>query len=486
MVVVFSFAARAQMIADVPEPSAGEARPQFVLEYLEAPEQIALGTMSVNVWARIAAEESRPHVTGATLVLLEEEREGERIEMLPVDGAFDSSVEEVVGTIDTYTWVRDAVHPFEIRVRGAEVAPVAVGRGTVRVKPRVSTPDLFLFDRDGSARAWTGSGAGGFTPGAILPTGVPIGLPVLADLDDDDRLDLVVAGTRGELRVGMNGGGGRFEPGRSLAIGRQVAASAVGDLDGDGKPDLVTASRGRGLTIRLGLAEGPAQVTPLEGLPDALALADANGDGADEIFLALLDMYDTRIRVWRRESGEEPAWAPQELLEPPLGSRGRIRVMRRARGPASGADRLLILTGEGAEGMLESWDWPADTQGGSKPASSRVLRLPGEPLGAVDGAFGFDGGPGWLVVVREARTGAALAIPETGSPARLATGGEFPVAFAALDLDGDGDDDLVTGGKDLRVWINVRGAFREAGESPYVLDTPVVALLSGNLDDRSR
>jgi hypothetical protein len=60
-----------------------------------------------------------------------------------------------------------------------------------------------------------------------------------------------------------------------------------------------------------------------------------------------------------------------------------------------------------------------------------------------------------------------------------------PGTVAVLDLDGDGDDDLVTGGADLRLWINVRGTdFREAGESPYLLEASVVALVAGNLDER--
>jgi len=59
-----------------------------------------------------------------------------------------------------------------------------------------------------------------------------------------------------------------------------------------------------------------------------------------------------------------------------------------------------------------------------------------------------------------------------------------PAAVCALDLDGDGDDDLATGGEELRLWINVRGRdFREAGESPYPLEARVVALAAGRLDE---
>ena len=61
-----------------------------------------------------------------------------------------------------------------------------------------------------------------------------------------------------------------------------------------------------------------------------------------------------------------------------------------------------------------------------------------------------------------------------------------PTATAVADSDGDGDDDLVTGGEELRAWINIRGeGFREASESPYRLEAPVVALVAGNLDERA-
>jgi hypothetical protein len=61
-----------------------------------------------------------------------------------------------------------------------------------------------------------------------------------------------------------------------------------------------------------------------------------------------------------------------------------------------------------------------------------------------------------------------------------------PRTLALLNLDGDGDDDLVTAGEDLRLWINVRGeSFFEAGESPYRIRAPIVALLAEDLDERN-
>ena len=76
-------------------------------------------------------------------------------------------------------------------------------------------------------------------------------------------------------------------------------------------------------------------------------------------------------------------------------------------------------------------------------------------------------------------------VREDGSVHRLAALEKVPADLAVLDLDDDGDDDVVTGGEELRAWINVQGrSLREAGESPYRLEAPIVALASGSLDER--
>ena len=113
-----------------------------------------------------------------------------------------------------------------------------------------------------------------------------------------------------------------------------------------------------------------------------------------------------------------------------------------------------------------------------------LIRREGEPLGAVAGRFSDPAEPSWLVWVRRDDRVELLEVPRTGTPRRCGELPAVPTAVAVLDLDGDGDDDLATGGEDLRLWINVRGeGFREAGESPYLLEAPVVALVTGSLDE---
>jgi hypothetical protein len=318
---------------------------------------------------------------------------------------------------------------------------------------------------------------GGFAPGDTLQSGVVGFAPALADVNEDGLIDIVWPTETGRVLVWRNRGGGRFEVLRTIDVGAEVVAGAVGDLDGDGKPDLVTASADRSLSVYPALADRPDFVAQLTLVPEKLALADLDGDGRPEICLALLGLQQGEIQVWTDVPGGN-GWAPSYRLQPPEGGRGRVLEM--VGGPAGG---LIVASGEGGEGVLESWGPPADTDSVSVPVCRVRYRVPGEPVRVVAGRFA-DGVP-WVTVVPEGSGAALYGIREGKGLKRVGFLGQEPEAIGVLDLDADGDDDLVTGGRDLRLWINVRGTgFREAGESPYRLDAPVVALVAGNLDER--
>ena len=141
--------------------------------------------------------------------------------------------------------------------------------------------------------------------------------PVLADLDGDKKLEIVVAAMDGKIHVWSAAGkvhSGfpvqlQFPGGDSkgnMRLGRIVSSPAVGDVDGDGVPDIVVGTtedlgnfgpvyvvHGQGNKHQSGKAvhEGwPVKlssftVLPMvgEGMPNAPALADVNGDGLPEI-----------------------------------------------------------------------------------------------------------------------------------------------------------------------------------------------------------
>ena len=122
--------AGAQAISDVPVPVAAKARTDWVLDHLEAPEEIALGTIAVNVWARMLPRGLAAPLVSATLVL----EDGDPPERIPMRRVEEGAT-QFVATLDTYAWVEDAAHSFSVVVT-AEDGEATVGRGTIRAKPR--------------------------------------------------------------------------------------------------------------------------------------------------------------------------------------------------------------------------------------------------------------------------------------------------------------------------------------------------------------
>jgi hypothetical protein len=468
-------AAFAQAISGAPAEPRGSAA-AVVLDHFEAPKEIALGTMALRVWAVLRQEGGAASITGAEMRFGDGD-DAQAVPMEALDGAFDSPIEEAVGTVDTYSWVQDGQHKWELSATTDVGAPAVVSRGVIRVKGRISTPDLLLFDARGTAQPWIGSGAGGFAPSGELESGLPAFAPCLTDWDKDGLVDIVGPTEHGRVRIWKNRGSGRFEAVRTLEIGRETVCGVFGDVDGDGRADLVTATARQTLEVRRALADDPDFATSLTLAPEHLALADLTGDGRAEICVALLGLSQGEIQVWTE--GENGFWAPSHRLEAPPEGRGRIRQLV----PGRGGSGLLVVSEIPGEAMLESWVPPADTKAVSVPVCRARYRVPGEPVQVVAGRFSEE--TRWAAAVREGPGAALYGIREPAELVVLGTLEEVPEAVGVLDLDGDGDDDLVTGGSELRLWINVRGEeLREAGESPYLLDSPVVALACGNLDER--
>ncbi len=464
--------------------SAGTKAP-FVVDHVESPQEIGIGTMAVNVWARFGAARPGGVVGGCTLVLTAAKGEEEvRVEMRAQDGAFDEEIETAVATLDTYTWVVEETHRWEIRAHEPGGREAAVTKGSIRVRERVNAKDLVLFDGLGSATPMLGTGAGGFSPAEVIASGVPQGRPRAVDWSGDGRLDLVYAGADGEVVILENDGGGRFNVLRRIACTATPVDVAPCDLDGDGAWDLAVATEARALEIYLGEDDIPAQVESLPGTAELLEVGDFDGDGRMEIAIALLGMDDSEIQLWGRAPREE-IWTPTLRLPAPSGGRGRVQSLVAFRVKERKHDRLIIGSTSEGQAMLESWGVTADTQARPGISCLAVARFAGSLAGVACGRIAKEGNVAVLAAVKSGDGAEILAMGEGDAPRKLASLSRAPRAMALVDLDADGDDDLIAAGDELRLWINVRGeSFHEAGESPYLLDTPVVTLLAGELDER--
>lgn len=143
-----------------------------------------------------------------------------------------------------------------------------------------------------------------------------------ADLDDDQKTDLVVTHVTGgvlepDYSLLANKGGGQFEVKATLAVGNFVGATQVlvGQMVGDDKPDLVlvAATSGKPLLFENKSAPGKFQFIPvlmLNGQPfGAVAdatLADLNSDGFSD--LVLISGEQIFVHINNKVGGFELPW----------------------------------------------------------------------------------------------------------------------------------------------------------------------------------
>ena len=333
------------------------------------------------------------------------------------------------------------------------VADLAVGAPYEEGVPSHVDPGM------GVVRVYYGGATGLGAREAVLPHAGLRGFGhalAAADLTGDGWPDLAVgapftavAGSptgfqTGELAV-LRGGPSGFDRARSSLVARPSLMAehfgeelAVGDLNGDGAADLVEGAAGDyeqwladairpgHLTWAPGLAgTGPTAARYVGGRPaGALAVGDVTGDGIDDVVSG---------------SVASRRFSPREAMPP-----GRVTLFRGASG--------------GPEVTGESVTQDAALVPGRETAGDRF----GAALELTDldrdgrqdvlvGAPGKHGGAGRVVVLRGGRGGFAsrgaivLDQGSGGVPGRPESGDRFGAAVSALDLSGDGRDDLAVG-----------------------------------------
>lgn len=153
---------------------------------------------------------------------------------------------------------------------------------------------------------WRGDGHGNFEMVEHFPTRgrLPHGLAV-GDLNGDGKLDLAIshAHVDDSIVLFFGAGGFSFPLSQEITLGKardvlehEIRDLLLADLDGDGKKDLAAACYGSD-TVKVLLNRSQGSALPMtfatetytftDGKPRALALADFNGDGKQDLAVAL-------------------------------------------------------------------------------------------------------------------------------------------------------------------------------------------------------
>src|SRR5580700_5721723 len=207
---------------------------------------------------------------------------------------------------------------YSISVPLVEVSSFAIGDLNGDHKPDIAVA-VTPFGSNGSILTFLGNGDGTFQPGPTLVLTGEAGSVALADLNGDQKLDLVASS--GNVAVALGNGDGSFAaPSYIEAAGGSVA---IGDMNGDGKPDIVTVG-----TILFGDGKGsfPARqdyLVPSNLSASPVILTDLDGDGRTDIVIAggtpalITGRYGSTINVLFGQPGG--TWfAPAISLAPGL------------------------------------------------------------------------------------------------------------------------------------------------------------------------
>jgi len=161
---------------------------------------------------------------------------------------------------------------------------------------RNGVPDLLLSQPGtplGSIRILFGLGTGAFTFGVAspIPTAASYGSElVAADFNQDNRTDLAQLDPyQNEVLVFMSGPAG-LAPGVRFRVGTTPTALRAADLDGDNRPELIVANEiSNNLTVLPGSATGyfgTARNYLTSGGPKDVVVADFTGDGRPDLLSA--------------------------------------------------------------------------------------------------------------------------------------------------------------------------------------------------------
>ena len=212
----------------------------------------------------------------------------------------------------------------------------------------------------GLVQVFFGVGNGTFSGPRTFSAGAAALDIAAADLDDDNRLDLITTEpARGSVSIAYGSTGG-FNTDERFLVGELPRAVVPGDFNGDGTPDLAVANlTSESVTILSGAGDGRfsfERTLQLDDIPRALAVGDVNGDNNPDIAVTNLNTnrvsiflgrgdgrFETERKILVRPAGETGRGEPRSVALADMNKDGDIDLVV---GNAS-ADRVAIVPGLG-------------------------------------------------------------------------------------------------------------------------------------------